>query len=264
MADNYLFTKTDYLNSPLTIFDRSQLDILPSNILGVVDLCVSNLDILFIAQQVGSEQTLTAYSMIGSVLTAVSDTVPLAFDVQSISCLDNNHILLNPNGNSIINIWKYNDADKKVEPRSQMVKNITIHTYFSSASDVLIFTNKFSNSSLFYDYDFKPLDLSFNLPASSQYSIIQANNGGILLALGDDITHFASLEYYQNEKSAITYKGTFPYFDDGEADIVKTVLLPKTKALHIEYSTGSDEWSTYFDLDSPPLKSIGYFYDANQ
>jgi hypothetical protein len=51
--------------------------------------------------------------------------------------------------------------------------------------------------------------------------------------------------------------------DDGEVDISKTILLPSTKTLHIEYISDGGEWSTFFDLDSPPLISIGYFYDGN-
>ena len=33
----------------------------------------------------------------------------------------------------------------------------------------------------------------------------------------------------------------------------------------MEYTADSGStWSTYFDLDAPPLKSIGYFYDTDK
>ncbi len=57
------------------------------------------------------------------------------------------------------------------------------------------------------------------------------------------------------------YKGSFPFLDDGTTDINKTILFPSKGGLHLEFESQSGEWSTYFDLASPPLQAIGYFYD---
>ena len=134
---------------------------------------------------------------------------------------------------------------------------------FSWASDVLIFTDALSKNSRFYDYSLQPVQQSFDLPPQSVYSIVKALNGALLLAVGDDVTHFTSFEYFRVEGSVIIYKGTFPYIDSDYANHEKTLLLPKKNLLHIEYDSldPSDVETTEFDLDKSPLKSLGYFFD---
>jgi hypothetical protein len=100
MADNYLFTNSDAAGNPLSIFDRSDNSMISSHVTGIVDLCVSNKDILFTVQRTDTGQILSAYTMVEKELTSITDSVPLAFSVQSLSCLDGNNILLNPDANS--------------------------------------------------------------------------------------------------------------------------------------------------------------------
>jgi hypothetical protein len=172
--------------------------------------------------------------------------------------LDKNNALLNPStANDLLLIWNYD----QVTPRSSLPKTPKIHASFAYSNDILIFTGSDSASTVFYDYDFNVVTQSFNLPPDSVYKIVQARKGQLILAVGNDITSFASLEHYVNTDSVITYSGTFPYLDDGTADLEKTIIFPERGAIHIEYESGTTEWSTYFLLSSPPLKSYGYFAD---
>ncbi len=60
---------------------------------------------------------------------------------------------------------------------SSLVKNNTIHSSFAFAGEIIMFTSKSGDSTLFYDYKFVPITLSFNLPPNSCYSIIDYQKG---------------------------------------------------------------------------------------
>jgi len=99
--------------------------------------------------------------------------------------------------NQTIQTWNFDSNQSAFYNIGNLIYNSQIHSSFNWANDILIFTDSQSQNSIFYDYNLRSVQKSFNLPPQSVYSIIKALNGGLLLAVGDDINHFTSLEYFQ-------------------------------------------------------------------
>lgn len=77
------------------------------------------------------------------------------------------------------------------------------------------------------------MPLSFNLPPNSVFKILEPRRDGVVIAIGSEVGQYSSLEYYTVLNSVISYAGTFPYLDDGVADLSKTVLFSARGILHI-------------------------------
>lgn len=85
---------------------------------------------------------------------------------QTITCLDNLHVLLNPVAGKNISIYQYTTF---INQTAFITKDPVIHAKLTYANDILIFTNSNSNQSVFYDYNFNRLNLSLNLPPNNNY-----------------------------------------------------------------------------------------------
>ena len=58
----------------------------------------------------------------------------------------------------------YNLNNKLLFKAGSMKKDSKLHAFFAYTNEALIFTNSSSNNSLFYNYKFAELKLSWNLP----------------------------------------------------------------------------------------------------
>lgn len=126
------------------------------------------MDVVFVLTKDVDTQILGAYKMTENVFTKVS-SLPLVGSYTSLNCLDGNNVLLTPNTGSFM-ILQY--ADTGITEVSNMAKDPKIHTTFNYIQDILIFTNKDSTQTTFYDYKFAALPLSFNLPPNSVFKIL--------------------------------------------------------------------------------------------
>lgn len=182
--------RDDSAEAPLSIWDRQ----LPpqsyaTNLKGVVDFCVSSSDFVFVLTKDREKQTIGVYSMVQKVFTLLT-SIALLDTYTSMTCLDNNNVLLSPDTGSFT-IFQY--ANNSLTLMSSMLKDAGIHSTVDYVRDILIFTNAASNEATFYDYNFVLKTLSFKLPPNSVFKIIQTRQIGILIALGREVGHYSSL-----------------------------------------------------------------------
>lgn len=184
----------DSAEAPLNIWDiQLPGEFYPTNLKGVVDFCVSNMNFVFVLTTNAGIQTIGAYKMVQNVFTLHS-SLQLASVFSSLNCLDDNNVLLTPDA-GIYYIFQYTEATGIVEV-SNLQRNPKIHASFNYVQNILIFTNSDSTQTTFYDYDFIALPLSFNLPPNSVFKILEPRRDGVVIAIGSEIGQYSSLEYY--------------------------------------------------------------------
>lgn len=106
------------------------------------------------------------------------------------NCLDGNNVLLTPDTGSFY-IYQY--LDTGLVEVINMVKDPVIHASFNYVKDILIFTNKASDQTTFYDYNFISKPLSFNLPPNAVFKILEPRGNGVIIAIGSEVGSYASL-----------------------------------------------------------------------
>lgn len=128
LSDFYIVITDDSVDAPLFIWDiQLPSESYPTNLKGVVDFCVSNMNVVFVLTSDAGVQTLGAYKMTQNVFTLVSSTVLLS-TYASLNCLDDNNVLLTPDTGSF---YVYQYVDTGLTPISNMVKNVSKHATFN-------------------------------------------------------------------------------------------------------------------------------------
>lgn len=109
LSDFYVVITDDSAETPLSIWD---IQLPPSsyktNVKGVVDFCVSNMNVVFVLTSDAGKQTIGAYKMIENVFSLASSIV-LVDTFTSLNCLDDNNVLLTPK-TGIFYIFQYAEA----------------------------------------------------------------------------------------------------------------------------------------------------------
>lgn len=109
LSDFYVVITDDSAEAPLSIWDiKFTPNRYTTNVKGVVDFCVSNMNVVFVLTSDAGKQTIGAYNMIQN-LFSLASSIDLVDTFTSLNCLDDNNVLLTPK-TGIFYIFQYAEA----------------------------------------------------------------------------------------------------------------------------------------------------------
>lgn len=189
------------------------------------------------------------------------NSLNLQFTVNSILCLDDDSVLINPiNPGEPIAIWKYTNTFTNT---ANLIKLKNKHDRAYKTSSGVFFTNVNNYTTpLFYDLSLTFIATTpFLISPLNIYQVIPTGSDTILVAVGDDPSNLAVIDSYELFSNSLIYMGSFPLVNNGSALLPKIVVLPNSDKLSISYE-GSSSQTMIYNLTLAPQQLRGHFYDT--
>ena len=188
----------------------------------------------------------------------------LAYPSSDLLCVGNEQVLVNAlNFGDPIRMWKYNSTFTNI---ASLIKLPTLHDIVYKTKNYIFFTNTDKRTTpLFYSFTLAPISISnfIMMAPDTVYHFLKTWDDNLMVAVGDDLSNLAALDYYYLDGRVLRYGGSYPLLSNGTADLSRIVVLDSSDKVHIDYSGYESRVVSYF-LSAPPQKMQGMFYDATE
>lgn len=160
----------------------------------------------------------------------------LAYPSSDLLCIGNDKVLVNPvNFGDPIRMWQYNSTFTNT---ASLIKLQTLHDVVYKTKNYIFFTNTDKRTTpIFYNFNLYPIGISnfIMMAPDTVHHFVKTWSDHLVVAVGDDLTNLIAYDYYQIVGQSLNYKGSYSLLNNGTAKIGRTVVLPTSQKIHIDY-----------------------------